>query len=217
MPFEVVKRTALDDDQNKQQQQGRYDDEDDFLTEQLLDQFLNEDDDDDYNKPRRYPEKKHKKKNYDIRKVTYKVASASQALNEGEAMGANVLIVDPPRKGLEEEVLHQLCQPINSRQKKTDNIEVLRDEDGYYDDEDDYDNANQNINLTNDVTTLIYVSCGFDALARDTTQLLSSNGGWELIRSTGYVLFPGSNHVETLAIFQRVDPRERGKRRQEKY
>ena len=55
----------------------------------------------------------------------------------------------------------------------------------------------------NDVNTLIYVSCGFDALARDCDRLLKGNAGWKLESATGYVLFPGSNHVETLAIFKR--------------
>ena len=59
------------------------------------------------------------------------------------------------------------------------------------------------VNWTNDVQTLVYVSCGFDALARDAEKLLSSEGGWKLESATGYVLFPGSNHVETLCIFKR--------------
>jgi len=32
-------------------------------------------------------------------KVSYSVASAASALHEGQALGADVLIVDPPRKG----------------------------------------------------------------------------------------------------------------------
>ena len=43
------------------------------------------------------------------------------------------------------------------------------------------------INWTNDVRTLIYVSCGFDVLARDLDGLLTSNAGWKLDSATGYV------------------------------
>lgn len=48
---------------------------------------------------------------------------------------------------------------------------------------------------------VIYVSCGFDALKRDAVSLLGA--GWVLRHSEGFVLFPGSDHVETLAIFDR--------------
>ena len=48
---------------------------------------------------------------------------------------------------------------------------------------------------------VIYVSCGFDALKRDAQGLLGA--GWMLRHSEGFVLFPGSDHVETLAIFDR--------------
>jgi len=123
-------------------------------------------------------------------KVTYQVASAAKALLDGQALGATCLIVDPPRKGLDDEVLNQLCKPHNPKQPLVDFAEFL-------------DEPNWNINFVNDVSTLIYVSCGFDALARDCDKLLSGNAGWTLASATGYVLFPGSNHVETLAVFRR--------------
>lgn len=123
-------------------------------------------------------------------KCSYMVASASKALLDGQALGANVMIVDPPRKGLEDEVLDELCKPFNRNQNYVENRAVLLIPD-------------EKVNWANDVTTLIYVSCGFDALARDCERLLSSQGGWLLESATGYVLFPGSNHVETVAVFQR--------------
>lgn len=48
---------------------------------------------------------------------------------------------------------------------------------------------------------VIYVSCGFDALKRDAMSLVDA--GWVLRHSEGFVLFPGSDHIETLAIFDR--------------
>lgn len=125
--------------------------------------------------------------------VTYTVANAASALYAGQALGADVLIVDPPRKGLEEPVLKQLCQPINLNQPYAETANALKLT----------DIPSHLINWTNDVRTLIYVSCGFDALARECDQLLKSNAGWELESATGYVLFPGSNHVETVVVFKR--------------
>jgi 23S rRNA (uracil1939-C5)-methyltransferase len=125
-----------------------------------------------------------------INQVSYVVASAAQALLSGQALGANVLIVDPPRRGLEEEVLAELIKPRNRDQP--------------YGEDATMDNwSEERINWANDINLLIYVSCGFDALARDCDRLLSSRAGWSIKSSTGYLLFPGSDHVETLAIFQR--------------
>lgn len=123
-------------------------------------------------------------------KVSYLVSSASGAIHKGQALGADVMIVDPPRKGLEDEVLVQLCKPINPNQDYAEDATYLSA-------------PRHVINWTNDVRKLIYVSCGFDALARDCDRLLTANGGWKLESATGYVLFPGSNHVETVAIFTR--------------
>jgi len=123
-------------------------------------------------------------------KMSYLVSSASAALRSGQALGAQVLIVDPPRKGLEEPVLRELCKPYNPDQPYVESTTVLTMDD-------------EKVNWTNDVQTLIYVSCGFDALARDAEALLSSPGDWTLANATGYVLFPGSDHVESLCVFQR--------------
>ena len=96
------------------------------------------------------------------------VASAEEALLDlGEADGANVIIVDPPRKGLEPAVLDCLCR----------GEEVAS------------------------VDTLIYVSCGFEALQRELPVL--ANAGWIIESSSGYALFPGSDHIETLVILRR--------------
>jgi tRNA/tmRNA/rRNA uracil-C5-methylase (TrmA/RlmC/RlmD family) len=49
--------------------------------------------------------------------------------------------------------------------------------------------------------TLIYVSCDFRSFSRDMTRLRES--GWELKESKGYLLFPGTNHVEITAKYER--------------
>ncbi len=96
-------------------------------------------------------------------KVSYLVASAAEALHKGQALGADVLIVDPPRKGLEDEVLIQLCKPPNPNQEYTEDPTYLTA-------------PRHTVNWANDVRKLIYVSCGFDALARDSDRLLSVRG-----------------------------------------
>ena len=123
-------------------------------------------------------------------KTSYTAASAADALRSGQALGANTLIVDPPRKGLEDEVMEELCKPFNPKQPYVESATLLSI-------------PEDKINWANDVNTLIYVSCGFDALARDTDRLLTGPGGWMLESATGYILFPGSDHVETLAVFKR--------------
>jgi 23S rRNA (uracil1939-C5)-methyltransferase len=123
-------------------------------------------------------------------KASYMVADAGYALKSGQALGADILIVDPPRKGLEEEVLEELCKSFNQNQPLVESSTVLTIRD-------------EMVNWTNDIQTLIYVSCGFDALVSDCERLLTSRGGWTLESATGYVLFPGSNHVETVCIFKR--------------
>jgi len=122
-------------------------------------------------------------------KATYMVASATKAIQEGQALGASVLIVDPPRSGLDDFVVAELCKPINLNQPYAEDKLFLEDD--------------VNCNLVNDVTTLIYVSCGFEAFSRDCERLLSANAGWKIHSTTGYILFPGSNHIETVAIFKR--------------
>jgi hypothetical protein len=124
-------------------------------------------------------------------KVTYMQANAVSALYRGQALGADVIIVDPPRKGLDEVVLQMLSMKVNPNQLYTESPTMLSHLPRHV------------VNWTNDVRTLIYVSCGFDALARDLDKLLTSNAGWKLVSSTGYVLFPGSNHVETVVVLER--------------
>lgn len=131
------------------------------------------------------------KANKSTSKATYMVASATMAVQEGQALGASVLLVDPPRSGLDEYLLTELCKPRNPKQPYVEDLLMLDDE------------GSPNINLVNDVTTLIYVSCGFESFSRDCERLLTSNAGWKIHSSTGYLLFPGSNHIETVTLFQR--------------
>lgn len=95
-------------------------------------------------------------------KVEFVLKDAQQACHLLE--GAEVAIVDPPRKGLDTALLNSLCQSLHLEQ-------------------------------------IIYISCGFYSFQRDCEQLLAH--GWEVEKAEGYLLFPGSNHVEILCILRR--------------
>ena len=51
------------------------------------------------------------------------------------------------------------------------------------------------------IKRLIYLSCGFKALMGDTDALLAA--GWRLSSCQAYFFFPGTDSIETLAVFDR--------------
>ncbi len=57
------------------------------------------------------------------------------------------------------------------------------------------------INSSTKVQQLIYISCNPLSFKRDTLSLL--NSGWKITKAEGYLLFPGTNTVETLCFFER--------------
>lgn len=77
---------------------------------------------------------------------------------------ADVILLDPPRKGLDAPLLARLIAAPPRR--------------------------------------VIYVSCGLDALVRESAALLDS-GDYALTTLEAYALFPYTEHVETLAVFDR--------------
>lgn len=48
---------------------------------------------------------------------------------------------------------------------------------------------------------LIYVSCGWSSFKKDTERLCRH--GWKILKAEGHLFFPGSNHIETLAILEK--------------
>ena len=88
---------------------------------------------------------------------------------------ADVIIVDPPRKGLEALVVDALISKskMDSNSPKTSHLPTK---------------------------LLIYVSCGFDAF-QSNCKRLEEEGDWRLEHAEGHILFPGSDAIETLAFF----------------
>ena len=81
------------------------------------------------------------------------------------ASGADVVIADPPRKGLDRELLEYLCERPPQQ--------------------------------------LVYVSCGLESFLAD-TERLTSRGRLRLRDLTAFNLMPHTEHVETVARFERA-------------
>lgn len=93
--------------------------------------------------------------------ITYlnrRAEEETKLLNE-----ADVIIVDPPRKGLEPAFLQALA--------------------------------------SSSAKNLVYISCGWASFQGDCKELMSQ--GWKLKEAQGYHFFPGTSHIETLAIFEK--------------
>jgi tRNA/tmRNA/rRNA uracil-C5-methylase (TrmA/RlmC/RlmD family) len=89
------------------------------------------------------------------------LAGAHAAAYETEG----VVIVDPPRKGLDRPLLNRLLQEPPKR--------------------------------------LIYLSCGIDALLRESAEI-QEKGLLYLTHLSAFNYFPFTQHVETLAVFDRI-------------
>lgn len=94
-------------------------------------------------------------------RIRYHVGAAADLLNL--LPQGNAILVDPPRKGLDQKLLHAL--------EKTED------------------------------KTLYYISCGWESFKRDCDQLLQA--GWQLQSAEVFLFFPGSPHIETLAVFKK--------------
>jgi tRNA/tmRNA/rRNA uracil-C5-methylase (TrmA/RlmC/RlmD family) len=96
-------------------------------------------------------------------KVTMLPGSAGS--RAADAPDADVVIADPPRKGLDAELLNLLREKPPAR--------------------------------------FIYVSCGLDSFLEDQT-ILTSLGKLKLVGLSAFDLMPYTEHVETVAVFDRV-------------
>lgn len=136
-------------------------------------------------------------------RAVYLPLGASQMVLQPGFQDYDTLILDPPRKGLDTDVLNMILKgpsrDINSKKRKR-----KRGGDGV-----PAQDLDEGVGRSRGVQRLVYVSCGFKAFQRD-MDLLTGGGGatpqrrWKCIHVEGHVLFPGSDHVETLAIFERL-------------
>lgn len=170
------------------------------------------------------------------RKATYRPYGAASSVMNGEVFRNNVIIIDPPRKGIDEETVKALLSSPkvptvdSAASGTTKRIKISFDEEG-----NTTENGGSNDQMKR--KRLIYVSCGFDAFKRDCLALTGKNpldevlhlfqnsddkgtdvgskrkrndqsdlkfdNFWKLTAVQGFVLFPGSDHIETVAVFDR--------------
>lgn len=138
------------------------------------------------------------------RRASYRSEPAGAVAASGGLRGFELILVDPPRKGLDEEVLQAMLHydpPTTSN--NNNNKKNAKDKTS--------DSAD--LPAVINAERLIYVSCGFPAFMRDAARLTGRTSAkvgeenvrhWKLSYMEGHVLFPGSDHIETLAIFDRL-------------
>lgn len=154
-------------------------------------------------------------------RVSFEVARADQAVNSA-VRDADVLIVDPPRKGLDAYTLAALTGGVarighgggeggaavkaGSRRRNRRRRAKRKDGGGG-----DAEGEPSLVPTSSTVTLppppdrldiLIYVSCGFDSFVRDCDALLGS-GEWRIAHAEGFNFFPGGDALEVLAVFHR--------------
>lgn len=124
----------------------------------------------------------------------------------------SLIVVDPPRKGLDQTVVQALIAAPSAKhgsKKRRFNSSAEGKE--------------------SRVQRFIYVSCGFEALKKDLAALTNCSqqdvdkylaltgkrprtegeegfgggGGWKVVQVFGFVLFPGADHLETLVMMER--------------
>jgi hypothetical protein len=167
-------------------------------------------------------------------KVSFLVAAAADVA-AAAVIDADVVVVDPPRKGLDARTLAALAghdgahdgegvsdEPNEVPNKPPDlSTDPRRGKQGAAGSGRKKRNkrnrrAKKRLLASEDVSfvpatppppdrlrTLIYVSCGFTSFERDCDALIASKQ-WALRRAEGFNFFPGSDALETLAVFERV-------------
>ncbi|KAH9743525.1 mts domain-containing protein [Citrus sinensis] len=125
-------------------------------------------------------------------------------------VGSDVLVVDPPRKGLDSSLVHAL-QNIGSAERKAKSLSessssmvkeekrpwILRAKEASVQIGSKSNSENQSL-----PQTLIYISCGWESFKEDCKSLLSSKA-WHLEKAHGFNFFPGTQSIEVLAVFKR--------------
>jgi tRNA/tmRNA/rRNA uracil-C5-methylase (TrmA/RlmC/RlmD family) len=124
-------------------------------------------------------------------------AAAAAAATAAAAAGPpDVLVVDPPRKGLDAPLMALLTQQavVSSSSSSSSSSSGGGGGGG------SSSSSSSSVGLGS-VKRLVYLSCGFDALRSDADALLAA--GWRVCSAQGFLFFPGTDTIETLAVFER--------------
>ncbi|PSR87487.1 RNA methyltransferase, RsmD protein [Actinidia chinensis var. chinensis] len=125
-------------------------------------------------------------------------------------VGSDVVLVDPPRKGLDPSLLNALRTiPTMESKAKSPGSPLLKAKD---EKRPWILRAREaSVQIESKTTqeesqslpkTLIYISCGWESFKEDCKSLLSSNA-WHLNKAHGFNFFPGTQSIEVLAVFKR--------------
>ncbi|CAJ1790853.1 unnamed protein product [Sphenostylis stenocarpa] len=126
-------------------------------------------------------------------------------------VGSDVVVIDPPRKGLDASLIDALKNISSVERKALSSSEstnssqeekrpwVLRAKEASV----QIGNRPSPANIPQSVPqTLIYISCGWESFKEDCKSLLSSKA-WYLEKAHGFNFFPGTQSIEVLAVFKR--------------
>lgn len=126
-------------------------------------------------------------------------------------MGSEVVVVDPPRKGLDASLLDVL-RTISSLERKAksapeSSYSKVKDEKRPWVLRAMKDSVQIGSKPALEGSeslpqTLIYISCGWESFKEDCKSLLSSKK-WRLEKAHGFNFFPGTQSIEILAVFKR--------------
>jgi tRNA/tmRNA/rRNA uracil-C5-methylase (TrmA/RlmC/RlmD family) len=132
--------------------------------------------------------------------------------------GSDIVVVDPPRKGLDASVIDALqiaslrgqeaIEVLNRVEKRpwlvrAQQASVKKESKTNWDETASWPEA------------LIYVSCGWESFKQDCRALLS-NKAWHLENAHAFNFFPGTDSIEVLAIFKRGQPKKPKKKHSKK-
>ncbi|VVA26777.1 PREDICTED: 23S rRNA [Prunus dulcis] len=128
--------------------------------------------------------------------------------------GSDVLVVDPPRKGLDASLVDALRSISSAEYKAKSSSESQLSSSSKEKDEKRpwmLRAREASVQIGSKITsedsktlprTLIYISCGWESFKEDCELLLSSKA-WKLEKAHGYNFFPGTQSIEVLAVFKR--------------
>ncbi|XP_075086024.1 uncharacterized protein LOC107825244 [Nicotiana tabacum] len=124
-------------------------------------------------------------------------------------LGSDVVVVDPPRKGLDPSLVKELrhISALKLRANSSKRPEKVRDEKRPWvlrarEAAIQIENTTVHEEDQSLPQTLIYISCGWESFKEDCLSLLASKE-WHLHKAHGFNFFPGTQSIEILAVFKR--------------
>ncbi|XP_014491245.1 uncharacterized protein LOC106753894 [Vigna radiata var. radiata] len=140
-------------------------------------------------------------------------------------LGSDVVVIDPPRKGLDASLIDALKNISSIERKALSSSEssnssqeekrpwVLRAKEASV----QIGSKPLPANIPQSVPqTLIYISCGWESFKEDCKSLLSSKA-WYLEKAHGFNFFPGTQSIEVLAVFKRGPQKKKPGKKKKKH